>query len=160
MENTTIVETQMLIRKPAAEVFNAFIDPAITKHFWFSKGSEKLEAGKTVTWTWEMYGASTNVVVKEIIANERITIEWNEPATTVDFLFTEMPGKGTYVVIKNYGFKATGDDLIAIVKNNTGGFTTVLDGLKAYMEHGINLNLIQDKFPGKVVADWEKKSND
>jgi hypothetical protein len=56
----------------------------------------------------------------------------------------------TYVVIKNYGFKATGDDLIQAVKDNTGGFTTVLDGLKAYLEHNIRLNLIGDKFPKEV----------
>jgi hypothetical protein len=30
---------------------------------------------------------------------------------------------------------------------NTGGFTTVLDGLKAYLEYGIELNLVKDKFP-------------
>jgi len=35
--------------------------------------------------------------------------------------------------------------------NNTGGFTTVLDGLKAYLEHHIKLNLVADKFPGKLV---------
>gem|GEM_PF-6143995 len=27
------------------------------------------------------------------------------------------------------------------------GFTTVLDGLKAYLEHNLQLNLIADKFP-------------
>jgi len=36
---------------------------------------------------------------------------------------------------------------IEAIKNNTGGFTTVLDGLKAYLEYGIKLNLIGDKFP-------------
>lgn len=38
-------EAQMLIRKPVAEVFEAFIDPAITKYFWFTKGSNRLEKG-------------------------------------------------------------------------------------------------------------------
>lgn len=37
--------------------------------------------------------------------------------------------------------------VIEVIKNNTGGFTTVLDGLKAYLEFGIELNLISDKFP-------------
>jgi len=31
--------------------------------------------------------------------------------------------------------------------DSTGGFTTVLDGAKAWLEHNINLNLIMDKFP-------------
>ena len=141
------VETQMLIRKPIAIVFQAFIDPAITTKFWFTKSSGQLEVGKTVTWEWEMYNVSSGIQVKEIIPNKKITIEWDDPTTTVDFEFTALTDNSTYVVIKNYGFSQTGDDLIEIIKNNTGGFTTVLDGLKAYLEFGIELNLIKDKFP-------------
>ena len=37
-----IVQAQMLIRRPVAEVFNAFADPAVTTKFWFSKSSGKL----------------------------------------------------------------------------------------------------------------------
>ena len=44
------VETQMLIRKPVATVFQAFIDPEITTQFWFTRSTGKLEEGKTVTW--------------------------------------------------------------------------------------------------------------
>lgn len=140
------VETQMLIRKSASEVFNAFIDPAITTNFWFTKSSGKLEVGKKVNWQWEMYGASADVLVKEIIPNQKIIAEWGEPATIIDFAFEAIDENSTYVVIKNYGFHQTGDDLIAVVKDSTGGFTTVLDGVKAYLEHGIKLNLIGDKF--------------
>ena len=46
---------EMLIRKPAAEVFQAFVDPEITSKFWFSRGSGRLEVGKSVRWDWEMY---------------------------------------------------------------------------------------------------------
>jgi uncharacterized protein YndB with AHSA1/START domain len=144
------VETQMLIRKPVSHVFDAFIDSNITTNFWFTKSSGPLEVGKTITWDWEMYGISTTVLVKEIIQNKKISVEWGNPATTVDFEFTVLTDSSTYVVIKNYGFKETGDELIEVIKNNTGGFTTVLDGLKAYLEHGINLNLIADKFPKEV----------
>jgi uncharacterized protein YndB with AHSA1/START domain len=38
-------EAQMLIRKPVAEVFKAFIDPELTRHFWFTTGSGRLETG-------------------------------------------------------------------------------------------------------------------
>lgn len=144
------VETQMLIRKPVSEVFHAFIDPAITTNFWFTKSSGPLETGKTVTWQWEMYGVSTNVLTKNIITNKMISTEWGDPATTVDYEFTALTDDSTYVVIKNYGFKETGSDLIEIIKDSTGGFTTVLDGLKAYLEHNIKLNLIGDKFPKEV----------
>lgn len=148
-KNSPCVETQMLIRKPIAEVFRAFIDPTITTNFWFTKSSGKLEVGKTVTWHWEMYGVSAEVLVKEIVPHQKIIAEWGDPATTIDFNFTEVDEHRTYVVIKNYGFRETGDDLIAIIKDSTGGFTTVLDACKAYLEHGIKLNLVGDKFLSK-----------
>jgi uncharacterized protein YndB with AHSA1/START domain len=44
----------MLIRKPVAEVFEAFVNPDITTKFWFIKSSGRLEAGKQVQWEWEM----------------------------------------------------------------------------------------------------------
>lgn len=145
--NMPTVECQMMIRKPVKIVFQAFIDPAITSKFWFTKSSGLLETGKTITWEWEMYGVSDNVKVKAIIPNEKITIEWDNPSTIVDFEFTSLTEDTTYVVIKNYNFHQVGDDLIEVIKNNTGGFTTVLDGLKAYLESGIELNLVRDKFP-------------
>ena len=147
MITNPIVEAQMLIRKPVSAVFQAFIDPAITTKFWFTKSSGPLETGKTVTWEWEMYGASTDVLTKQIIPNKLISTEWGDPPTTVDYEFTSLPNETTYVVIKNYGFTETGEELIRAVMDNTGGFTTVLDGLKAYLEHGLQLNLIADKFP-------------
>ena len=149
-EKTPKVVAQMMIRKPAATVFQAFIDPAITTQFWFTKSSGKLEVGQTVTWEWEMYGVSSTAFTKEIIPNKLISIEWSDPVTTVDFEFNEITDDTTYVVITNYGFKETGNDLIAAINDNTGGFTTVLDGLKAYLEHNIKLNLIADKFPNGV----------
>ncbi|MEO6287608.1 MAG: SRPBCC family protein [Dyadobacter sp.] len=149
---TAPVTAEMLIRKPAKDVFNAFIDPEQTRNFWFTKGSGMLEKGEVIIWEWEMYGIAVKVSVQEIIAEKLIVIEWGEPATTVEFNFEQTGDQATYVTIANFGFMATGEQLIKVVNDNTGGFTTVLDGLKAYMEHGINLNLIADKFPKDVTA--------
>jgi uncharacterized protein YndB with AHSA1/START domain len=148
--NNPTVEAQMLIRKPVSQVFQAIIDPTITTNFWFTKSSGQLEVGKTVEWEWEMYGFSIKVLTKEIIPNKLISTQWGDPATTVDYEFTALTDDTTYVVIKNYGFEETGDKLFQVVQNNTGGFTTVLDGMKAYLEHNIKLNLIADKFPKEV----------
>ncbi|WP_199136621.1 SRPBCC family protein [Pedobacter sp. ASV12] len=146
MEKVVII-AQMLIRKPAREVLEAFIDPAITTKFWFTKSSGKLEEGKTVTWEWEMYNVSNEVSVKEIIVDKKIATQWGQPATNVDYEFTAVSADSTYVEIKSYGFNLDTDELIKAVMDNTGGFTTVLDGAKAYLEHGIQLNLVGDKFP-------------
>ena len=147
-----IVETQMMIRKPISTVFHAFIDPAITTKFWFTRSSGLLEEGKTITWEWEMYGVSAHVVVKEIIPNQKIATVWGDPAVAVDYEFTSLGEDKTYVVIRSYGFPQTGNELMEVVKDNTGGFTTVLDGLKAYLEHNLQLNLVGDKFPKEVMA--------
>ena len=69
----------------------------------------------------------------------------------MEFHFTEVTENASYVIIKNYGFAQTGNDLIEAIKNSTGGFTTVLDGAKAYLEHGLKLNLIGDKFPKEIM---------
>ncbi len=149
MEKVTI-QTPMMIRKPIAEVFESLIDPEITTNFWFTKSSGKLEKGKKITWEWEMYNISMDVDVIEIIPNKLITFEWGNPKTVVEFQFTPITIDSTYVVIRNYGFHETGSALIAIVNEIAGGFTTVLDGMKAYLEHHIQLNLIADKFPKEV----------
>ena len=148
-----IVETQMLIRKPIAEVFNSFRDPEQTRHFWFTKSTGKLEQGKTVEWTWEMYGFTTSVDVKKIIENELISVVWGDPKENIDFIFKPSTDRSsTYVVVKNYGFQQTGDELISKIMDTTGGFTTVLDGMKAWLEHGLELNLVRDKFPAEFIA--------
>ncbi|MFP3831534.1 SRPBCC family protein [Chryseobacterium sp. SIMBA_028] len=148
MSSNVYVEAQMLIRKPIEDVFEAFINPEVTTNFWFTKSTGKLEESKMVTWEWEMYGVKSEVKVQQIIPNELIRTEWGLPSTNVDYEFKIME-KGTLVVIKSYGFSQTGEDLLRQVNDNTGGFTTVLDGCKAYLEHGIKLNLIEDKFPQK-----------
>jgi uncharacterized protein YndB with AHSA1/START domain len=142
---------QMLIRRPAAEVFEAFVNPEITKNFWFTKASGRLEVNKKVTWQWEMYGVSTTVVPKQLLPGNKIVYEWGEPPVTVEINFKTLSDGSTYVTVSECGFNKTGDELLKAVKDSTGGFTTVLDGLKAFMEHGINLNLIADKFPKEVT---------
>ena len=152
MNSAATVEAQMMIRKPIATVFQAFIDPVVTTNFWFTKSSGKLETEKTVTWEWEMYGAWSRVLTKEIIPNELIATEWGDPVTKVDYHFKALTNDTTYVTIKNYGFNLSGDQLINAIKDQTGGFTTALDGLKAWLEHGIRLNLVLDKYPDKRIS--------
>ena len=52
-----VAKAEMLIRRPVAEVFEAFVNPVLTSKFWFTKGSGRLEAGKQVKWDWEMYNS-------------------------------------------------------------------------------------------------------
>ena len=144
-----IAKTEMLIRRPVGEVFKAFIDPAITTKFWFTKSSGKLETGKQIHWEWEMYNSSTDVNVISIEPNRRILVEWTaygEP-TTIDWIFTSRPDNTTFVSITNSGFHGTQDEIAQQAIGSTEGFSFVLAGLKALLEQDINLNLIADRFP-------------
>ncbi len=144
-----VAKAEMLIRRPVGEVFNAFIDPEVTTNFWFTKGTGRLEAGKKVTWKWEMYNVSAEVDVKEIVENKRILIEWAGYGgpTRVEWVFTPHGDGATFVSVTESGFHGDGDAIVNSALGSTGGFTWVLSGLKAWLEHGIRLNLVADRFP-------------
>ncbi|HEX2463576.1 MAG TPA: SRPBCC family protein [Thermoanaerobaculia bacterium] len=144
-----VTETGMLIRKPPADVFEAFVDPDRTTQFWFTKSSGRLEPGKHVQWEWEMYGHSVAVTVKVVEPAERIVIEWPgySARTTVEWTFAPYAGGATFVSITERGFTGTGDELVKQVTESTQGFSLVLAGLKAFLEHGIRLNLVADRYP-------------
>ena len=143
-----VMKQEMLIRRPVGEVFEAFIDPEVTTKFWFTNGSGRLEAGKQIKWEWKMYNISTQVKVKEVEENKRILIEWQSYTgpTNVEWVFTTY-GDATFVSITESGFSGDGDTIVNSALNSTGGFTWVLAGLKAWLEHGIRLNLVTDRFP-------------
>jgi uncharacterized protein YndB with AHSA1/START domain len=147
LQNAPVVKTQMLIRRPVAEVFEAFVNPAITTRFWFTKSSGSVEPGKDVRWEWEMYGVSTVVRVKAVERDRRILIEWDDPPCPVEWVFTPRPDQTTLVSISNWGFHGTDDEIVAGAIDSMGGFSFVLAALKALLEHGVELNLVADHHP-------------
>lgn len=151
---TPVVKTAMLIRRPAAEVFEAFVDPEVTTRFWFTRSTGRLEAGKEVEWFWEMYGVSAPVSVKAIEPDRRIVIEWPDihGPTTVEWRFDPMPDGSTFVEITNSGFTGDPDELVEQALDSTQGFTLVLAGLKALLEHDIELNLVRDRYPAGLES--------
>ena len=146
------VQAQMLVRRPLDEVFNAFVDPTITTRFWFTKSSGKLEPGAKVTWEWETYGASADVHVRAIERPSRILIEWGEPSTTVEWRFTSLGAEATLVRISNTGFRGTEEEVVGMALDCMGGFSLVLAALKAWLEHGIALDVVADRDPESHVS--------
>ncbi|MDF2631348.1 MAG: Activator of Hsp90 ATPase 1 family protein [Symbiobacteriaceae bacterium] len=144
------VVTQMLIRRPAAEVFEAFVDPAVTTQFWFTHSSGRLEPGKEIRWDWEMYGVFGAVHVKAVDPHRRILIEWADAhGVDIPVEWTFEPREaGTVVTITTSGF--SGGDAVAQAIDNMGGFTMVLAGCKALLEHNIHLNLVGDAHPDAI----------
>jgi hypothetical protein len=105
-----ITNTGILIRKPVADVFEAFVNPDITTKFWFTKSSGRFEAGKQVQWEWEMYGVSAPVTVKIIEANKRIVIEWlgYSVLTTVERIFASQKDGAMLIGITEAGIGSSG----------------------------------------------------
>ena len=147
-----VAKAGMLIRKPVETVYEAFIDPSITTRFWFTKSSGRLEAGKRIRWDWEMYGVSSLVDVKLLEPGKRILIEWgvDEQLTTVEWIFSPRTSNSTFVSITNSGFIGEADSVVEQAMGSAAGFGLVLAGLKAYLEHGIELNLVADRFPDQL----------
>jgi uncharacterized protein YndB with AHSA1/START domain len=151
-EKQKYAEVGMLIRKPVEQVYEAFINPEITTKFWFTKSTGRLDKNDEVQWTWEMYNHSISVIIKSIIPNEKIIIQWGnyEKQTTVEWTFIPLDKSRTFVKVINSGFKGTHDELLMQIGDSIGGFTLVLAGLKAYLEHNIQLNLISDRYPKEL----------
>ena len=144
-----VSKTGMLIRRTVADVFEAFISPEFTTKFWFTKSSGRLGAGRQIRWEWEMYNVSALVTVKVIEPNKRIVIEWPgySGPSTVEWIFAPQKDGTTFVSITETGFTGNGDELMKQLADSTQGFTLVLAGLKALLEHNVQLNLVADRYP-------------
>ncbi len=125
----------MLIRRPVAEVFDAFVDP--------------LAPGATVTWYRDDYGASGEVRVVVFEPARRIAIEWPTP---VEWRFTARGEHATFIAITASGFEGSDDEQVAQALDSTEGFNLVVAACKAFLEHGIDLRLVADKDPDAHVA--------
>ncbi len=148
LKTEPVARTQMLIRRPAAEVFEAFVDPAITSRFWFTRGSKRLAPGESVTWYWDMYGMSVEVLVRAIEPDRRILIEWPTP---VEWSFSPRGDDATFVTVTVSGFAGTDDEKVAQAIDSMGGFSFALAACKAWLEHEVELNLVADHNPDALV---------
>jgi len=87
------------------------------------------------------------VAAKEYKENEKIVMTWgeNENQSNLEWTFTERSIDTTYVSLINHGFKGKNDKIISEALDSTGGFNLVIAAAKAYLEHGIKLNIVKDK---------------
>jgi uncharacterized protein YndB with AHSA1/START domain len=146
--NTPVARAEMLIRRAPSRVYRVFVDPAETSKFWFSRGSGVLQQGARVTWHWDMYGASADVDVIALEPDRRILIHWPTP---VEWTFAPRDPGHTFVTITASGFTGTEDEQVAQAIDSMGGFSLVLAGCKAWLEHGVQLNLVADHNPDHHV---------
>ena len=129
----------MLIRRPAADLYRAFIEPDQLTRFWLASASAPLEVGKSVRWEFMVPGAVANLQAKELEKGRRILVEWEDGATT-EWLFEPHDKDSTVVKVDH---QAEGD--LASANESTQGYTIVLCDLKTLLETGTSTNLVRDK---------------
>jgi uncharacterized protein YndB with AHSA1/START domain len=130
--------TKMNILKSANEIFEAFVDPEKIGQFWFSSSSERWAQGKTITLRYEEYNAQGDILIKEILENEKIVFEWaGGRIITIAFLPSEK--EGTIVEVREEGFDESDEHILEQLVDNKEGWVYMLTCLKGYMEFGVDL---------------------
>ena len=125
--------------KPANEVFDAFVDPAKIKNFWFSSAA-RWEQGQTVTLRYEEYNAEVVIEVIEVLPNKKIVYRWGTDGqgNIVTILLEELDSSSTIIEITEEGFREDDDELMSNLLDNKEGWVFMLTCLKGYLEFGIN----------------------
>jgi uncharacterized protein YndB with AHSA1/START domain len=135
------------IDKPPAEVFAAFVNAEAMSKFWFTRRDSGLKEGETVTW-YLGSGAdafSFEIRVTKIREPDCIEIEWTGPdgnPTTVAWSITAADAGDTILAIEESGFAGGPDAVVARVLDSTGGFNQAVVAAKAFIEHGVALNVV------------------
>jgi uncharacterized protein YndB with AHSA1/START domain len=135
-------QVQLKIRKPVAEVFDGVVNPKKLSGYFVQRASGPLVAGATVRWKFPEFPDEFDVVVREVVKDERIVFTWpaahGDYQTRVEMAFKPLDDGSTMVQIGESGWK---DDEKGreSAYGNAGGWMHMLACLKAYLEYGINL---------------------
>jgi uncharacterized protein YndB with AHSA1/START domain len=153
-QNHPAAKAAMLIRKPVHEVYEAMVNPEITSQFWFSKGIGRLDQEKEVEWTWEWYDVKQRASVGAIVPDQSVSFTWGDEKspTQVDITFTGKGDDTTFISITETGFDADAPDLLERIVGQTEGWTLVTAAMKAYLEQGVRIRVVEDRHPDLVVS--------
>ena len=124
---TPNVQTEIVIRCPVSEAFQAFIRPDLTSKFWFTRSTGEVREGAELTWYFGEHPAWVRVTKVE--QNRAVSVDWGEPAA--------------YTSVE--GFQGSGDEVVAQALDQHGGFNMVLVSAKAFLEHGVGLSIVEDR---------------
>ena len=136
----------MLIRRPVAEVFDAFVNPDTVTKFWLQSTTGPLAPGAHIRWAFMVPGATETVTVTAFESPERIAFAWSD-GNSVTLTF-EARGGG---VDTHLAVEVSGLDSEDAAMNATEGFAIVLCDLKTLLESGSSANLVKDK-AGLIAA--------
>jgi uncharacterized protein YndB with AHSA1/START domain len=134
-----LAQASMLIRRPPAEVFDAFVNPETITKFWLESTTGPLEKGAQVRWHFMVPGATETVTVTAFESPKRIAFDWSD-GNSVNLVFEARGDAATRLAVEASGLQ---DESEAV--NATEGFSIVLCDLKTLLESGRSANLVRDK---------------
>ncbi len=135
------IRAALQIGKPREEVFEAIVDPEQMKNYFISKGSARLEAGKTVYWQFPEFPVDSPVRVKTVEAPSLVSFCWDAASgeeLTVEMALEARRDGSTVVRVKEKGMPNNEAGLAWLV-GNTEGWANFLACLKAWLEYRVNL---------------------
>jgi uncharacterized protein YndB with AHSA1/START domain len=147
--NPTTVQASMLIRRPAGEVFAAFVNPQTLRKFWLSDASGPLAPGARVQWQFMVPGATEKVSVTRFEAPRHLAFDWSD-GIHVDMTFEPFGDGATRTNVAVSGFE--GAEALAQAAGTVEGFSIVLCDLKTLLETGESAHLVRDKAELIVAA--------
>ncbi len=140
-------EVFAIISRPVADVYEAVADPAKLSAYFTTNGAQgRLQAGARVMWDFADFPGAFPVTVVDAKPHEQIVLRWaaNDAGaaapyeTKVIFRFEAIGADRTRVRIVEEGWHQTPTGLAASY-GNCMGWSQMLCGMKAWMEHGLNL---------------------
>lgn len=145
MPRTFTVQTT--INRPAADVFQAIVEPEALTRYFADITSARMKPGERVVWHWEEWG-DYPVQIDEVTPNERISLRLNvvdwkktkgEPYdVTVVFELEGLGPAKTLLRISESGWRDDPDGIRGSYEN-CGGWQHMACCLKAYLEYDIDL---------------------
>jgi uncharacterized protein YndB with AHSA1/START domain len=135
-------QVQLKIQKPVAEVFDAVVRPEKLSGYFLQSASGPLVEGATVKWKFAEVPEAFDVVVRQVVKNERIVFEWPSETggynTRVEMVFQPLDERNTMVQISESGWRPDPAGIKASY-GNAGGWMHMLCCMKAYLEYQVNL---------------------
>jgi len=134
------VRTQ--VAKPIAEVFQAIVDPRIMTKFFAHRASGPIEPGAQLVWTWDQHG-DNQVRVLAVEEPHHLKLTWKayggaDYETIFTFNLEALSADKTMVIVSEDGWRGDQPGVKGAL-DNAKGWTDMLNCLKAYLEHGIDL---------------------
>ena len=75
-EKSIEIKAGLVMQKPAAEVFEAIVDPAKMSNYFISKSSGRMEEGKVLTWNFPEIDKDIPVKILKIEGDKYISFRW------------------------------------------------------------------------------------